>query len=228
VNFQSSSSGLRTENRTPGGGPPPPRRGELVKRIVDVAAASLLLLLTLPLAAVIALAIILETPGPVFFRHTRIGKGGRPFRLLKFRSMVPDGDAVLARHLEAHPDQRSEWLARHKLKRDPRVTRVGRLLRRFSLDELPQLINVLRGEMSMVGPRPIVEQEIPKYGDVFPLYISVQPGLTGLWQVSNRSLTSYRRRTELDGEYIRNRTLAMDLLIMLKTVRVVLFGTGAY
>jgi lipopolysaccharide/colanic/teichoic acid biosynthesis glycosyltransferase len=228
VNFQSSSSGLRTDNRTSGGGRPPLRPGELVKRIVDVAAASLLLLLTLPLAAVIALAIVLETPGPVLFRHTRIGKGGRPFRLLKFRSMALDGDAVLARHLEAHPDHRAEWLSRHKLKRDPRVTGVGRVLRRFSLDELPQLINVLRGEMSMVGPRPIVEQEIPKYGDVFPLYISVQPGLTGLWQVSNRSLTSYRRRTELDGEYIRNRTLAMDLLIMLKTVRVVLFGTGAY
>lgn len=235
---QSPSSGLRTDSRRL-------RRDETVvrngaasagrepatvpfKRVIDVAVASILLLLTLPLFVGIALAIVLETRGTVFFGHTRIGKGGRRFRLLKFRSMVTDADAVLARHLEAHPDLRAEWLDRHKLKNDPRVTRVGRVLRRFTLDELPQFINVLRGDMSMVGPRPIVEEEVPKYGDVYPMYLRVSPGLTGLWQVSDRSQTSYRERTELDLKYIQTRTLGMDLLILLKTVRVVLFGHGAY
>jgi lipopolysaccharide/colanic/teichoic acid biosynthesis glycosyltransferase len=198
------------------------------KRALDVILASLLLVFTLPAALVIALAVVLESRGPLIFKHTRIGNGGRRFRLLKFRSMVTDADAVLARHLEAHPDQRAEWLARHKLKDDPRVTRIGRVLRRFALDELPQLINVLRGEMSMVGPRPIVEEEIPKYGSVFPLYCRVYPGLTGLWQVSNRKQASYRQRIDLDLMYIRNRTLRMDLLILLKTVGVVLFGRASY
>ena len=200
----------------------------LLKRILDVTVASLLLVLALPFAIVIALAIMLEQRGPVLFAHTRIGKGKRRFRLWKFRSMVVDADTLLARHLEEHPDDRAEWHERHKLKADPRITRVGRLLRRSSLDELPQLINVLRGDMSMVGPRPIVEAEIPKYGAVFPLYMQVLPGLTGLWQVSGRTHTSYPRRTELDMKYMRNRTIWMDLLVLLKTVRVVLFGRGAY
>ena len=195
---------------------------------MDVLVAAFLLVLALPCGVAIAVAIVLETRGPVLFGHIRIGKGNTRFRLLKFRSMVTDSNAVLARHLEAHPDHRTEWLERHKLRNDPRVTRVGRVLRRFSLDELPQLINVLRGEMSMVGPRPIVEQEIPKYGAAFSLCTQVAPGLTGLWQVSDRSQTSYRERTELDLEYIQNRTPGMDLLILLKTIRVVLFGHGAY
>lgn len=199
-----------------------------LKRILDVIVAALLLVLALPLAAAIALAIVLEKRGPVFFAHTRIGKGKRRFRLWKFRSMVVDADWLLARHLEAHPDNLAEWREMHKLKDDPRVTRVGRLLRRCRLDELPQLVNVLRGEMSMVGPRPIVEEEIPKYGPVFPLYVQVLPGLTGLWQVSGRTHGNYRDRTELDMQYMRNRTIGMDLLILLKTVRVVIFGRGAY
>lgn len=235
---QSSISGLRTDNRRPGRDGVIARNGIAavrpepatvpLKRLVDIVVASALLLATLPLFLFIALAIVLETRGTVFFGHTRIGKGGRRFRLLKFRSMVTDADAVLARHFEAHPDHRAEWLDRHKLKDDPRVTRVGRILRRFTLDELPQLINVLRGDMSMVGPRPIVEEEVPKYGDVYPMYLRVLPGLTGLWQVSDRSQTSYRQRTQLDLKYIQTRTLGMDLLILLKTVRVVLFGHGAY
>lgn len=200
----------------------------LIKRILDVIVAVLLLILALPFAAAIALAIVLEKRGPVFFAQTRIGKGKRRFRLWKFRSMVVDADAMLARHLEAHPDDLAEWRELHKLKDDPRVTRVGRLLRRCRLDELPQLVNVLRGEMSMVGPRPIVKEEIAKYGPVFPLYVQVLPGLTGLWQVSGRTRTSYRERTELDMQYMRTRTVWMDLLVLLKTVRVVLFGRGAY
>jgi Undecaprenyl-phosphate galactose phosphotransferase WbaP len=200
----------------------------LLKRILDIVVASLLLVLALPFAIVIALAIMLEQRGPVLFAHTRIGKGKRRFRLWKFRSMVVDADDMLARHLMAHPDDLAEWRDTHKLKDDPRVTRVGRLLRRSSLDELPQLINVLRGDMSMVGPRPIVEEEIPKYGPVFPLYAQILPGLTGLWQVSGRTHTSYRRRTELDMKYMKNRTTWMDVLVLLKTVRVVLVGRGAY
>lgn len=200
----------------------------LLKRSLDVVLAALLLILSLPLAAAIALAIVLENRGPVFFSHTRIGKGERRFRLWKFRSMVVDADWMLARHLAAHPDHLAEWREMHKLKDDPRVTRVGRLLRRSRLDELPQLINVLRGEMSMVGPRPIVEEEIPKYGAAFPLYVQVLPGLTGLWQVSVHTHTSYRERTELDLKYMRERTIRMDLLVLLKTVRVVIFGRGAY
>ena len=200
----------------------------LLKRILDVTVAALLLILALPLGAAIALAILVENRGPVFFAHTRIGKGKRRFRLWKFRSMVVDADAMLKRHLRAHPDDLAEWREMHKLKDDPRVTRVGRWLRRSRLDELPQLISVLRGEMSMVGPRPIVEEEIAKYGPVFPLYVQVLPGLTGLWQISPHTHTSYRERTELDMKYMRERTLWMDLLVLLKTVRVVIFGRGAY
>ena len=196
----------------------------VLKRILDVIVAALLLILALPFAAAIALAIALEKRGPVFFAHTRIGKGRRRFRLWKFRSMVVDADWLLARHLEAHADKLAEWRETHKLQNDPRVTRVGRLLRRFRLDELPQLINVLRGEMSMVGPRPIVEEEIPQYGPVFLLYVQVLPGLTGLWQVSVHTHNSYRERTELDLKYMRDRTIWMDLLVLLKTVRVVIFG----
>jgi Undecaprenyl-phosphate galactose phosphotransferase WbaP len=204
------------------------RRAQTVKRILDLVTAAFLMVLALPFALVIALAIVVETRGPVFFVHTRIGKGNRRFRLWKFRSMVADADAVLDKHLQQHPDDLSEWLDTHKLKDDPRVTRVGRVLRRSSLDELPQLVNVLRGDMSMVGPRPIVEDEVTKYGSAFALYSQVLPGLTGLWQVSGRTDTSYRRRIDLDSKYIQNWTLWMDLVVLWKTVRVVLFGHGAY
>jgi Undecaprenyl-phosphate galactose phosphotransferase WbaP len=230
-----SSSGLRLDRPAPTPNP----AGELspglrdtgplfVKRLMDVVCASLLLLVTLPLFVAIAVAIMLDSRGPVMFGHTRVGKRGRCFKALKFRSMVRDADSVLERHLRAHPELRMEWQERHKLREDPRVTRVGRVLRRLSLDELPQLLNVLRGEMSMVGPRPIVEEEISRFGKVFPLYTRVKPGLTGLWQVSDRRRTTYRERIELDLTYMRRRTLGMDLLILVKTVRAVVFGHGAY
>lgn len=199
-----------------------------IKRILDITVAVLLLILAFPFAALISLAIVLDSRGPVFFGHTRIGKGNRRFRLWKFRTMVSDADAVLEQYLGAHPDLRAEWLDTHKLKNDPRVTRVGRLLRRSSLDELPQLISVLRGEMSMVGPRPIVAEEAPKYGRLFDLYLQVRPGLTGLWQSSGRTDTSYRSRIALDLHYLQERTLWLDLWVLLKTVRVVLLGHGAY
>ena len=203
-------------------------RNQAVKRVFEVAIAAVLLILALPLALAIAIAIVLETRGPVFFGHTRIGRNHQRFRVWKFRSMVNDADVALRKHLRDHPEQRAEWRRSHKLKQDPRVTRVGRLLRRSSLDELPQLWNVLRGDMSLIGPRPIVEEEIAKYGPNLSVYLQVQPGLTGLWQVSGRADTGYRRRVDLDCQYIRNWSLLVDLKILLKTVRVVLCGHGAY
>lgn len=200
----------------------------LLKRILDFTVAGVLVLLAIPFSVLIALAIVLDSRGPVLFAHSRIGKGNRPFRLYKFRTMVRNADAVLEEYLSAHPDLRAEWNETHKLKNDPRVTRVGRLLRRSSLDELPQLLSVLRGEMSMVGPRPIVVDEIAKYGKLFDLYVQVRPGLTGLWQASGRTDTSYRTRIALDRRYLQERTLGMDLFLLLKTIRVVLLGHGAY
>ncbi len=203
-------------------------RSRRFKRVFDIAFALLLGLIAVPVGLLIASAIKLDSPGPVFFVHTRIGRGNRRFRLWKFRSMVTDADEVLQRHIDAHPALALEWRLSHKLRSDPRVTRVGRLLRKTSLDELPQLWNVLRGDMSMVGPRPIVEAEIPKYGASFALYSQVLPGLTGLWQVSGRNDTTYRERVELDSRYIRNWTPTADLAVLLRTVRVVLGGRGAY
>ncbi len=203
-------------------------RNQALKRAFEVAIAVILFVLAVPLAVVIAIAIVFETRGPVFFGHTRIGKDQRRFRVWKFRSMVADADTALRKYLGEHPDRRAEWRYTHKLKQDPRVTRVGRLLRRSSLDELPQLWNVLRGDMSLIGPRPIVEEEIAKYGPAISLYERVLPGLSGLWQVSGRADTGYLRRVDLDCEYIRNWSFAVDLKILLKTVRVVLCGHGAY
>ena len=198
------------------------------KRFLDVASAALLCLVAAPAVLAIAVAIALESPGPILFAQVRIGRGGRRFRVWKFRSMAADADEALQRHLQRNRSDALEWLLTHKLRRDPRVTRVGRFLRRTSLDELPQLWNVLRGEMSMVGPRPIVDEEVQKYSRVFPLYTRALPGLTGLWQVSGRTETSYRRRVDLDTAYIRNWTLRLDLQILIRTVSVVLNGHGAY
>ena len=203
-------------------------RNRVVKRLFDVIVALALAIPAVPLGGAIALAIVLETRGPVFFVHTRLGQGRRPFRIWKFRSMQAGADEVLGQYLAQHPERLAEWQETHKLKNDPRVTRVGRWLRRSSLDELPQLWNVLRGTMSMMGPRPIVEEEIPKYGPALQYYERVQPGLTGLWQVSGRTDLSYRRRIDLDTQYIRHWTFALDLKILWKTVRVVLGGHGAY
>lgn len=205
------------------------RRGrQRFKRVFDIVVSGILALLGLPAGIVIALAIVLDSRGPVFFAHTRVGKGGRPFRLWKFRSMVERADERLEKHLRRHPELSREWALTHKLRCDPRVTRVGRWLRKTSLDELPQLWNVLRGDMSMVGPRPIVSAEAAEYGSAFSLYKQVSPGLTGLWQVSGRNDTHYFRRVELDCHYIRNWTVFSDIRILLKTVYVVVHGRGAY
>lgn len=200
----------------------------LLKRAIDLTSALLGGLLISPLLLLIAIWIKLDSRGPVFYGHMRIGQEGRRFKAWKFRSMIPDADRVLQDYLERHPEFQAEWEATQKLKNDPRVTRVGRWLRKFSLDELPQLWNVIRGEMSLVGPRPIVQEELAKYGEKGVLYLKVKPGMTGLWQVSGRSETSYQERVEIDAYYVRNWSVWLDLYILARTVWVVLFGRGAY
>lgn len=191
-----------------------------IKRVVDLLGASVLLLLTSPLWLLCLLGIALSMPGPVFFRHERVGLFGRRFKLLKFRSMIRD----------AHKQQvdLSGFDERYKLKHDPRITKFGALMRRLSLDELPQLLNILRGDLSLVGPRPVVASEVVKYGPWSELLATVPPGLTGQWQVSGRSDLSYQQRVDLDLYYINNWSLGLDLLILLRTIPAVLSRRGAY
>jgi Undecaprenyl-phosphate galactose phosphotransferase WbaP len=204
------------------------RTAAITKRIVDLMAGTAVLALASPIFLGIAVLVKLSSKGSVFYRDCRLGRGGKEIFALKFRTMAPDAPAVLAEYLEAHPELRREWLRDHKLKNDPRVTKVGRWLRRLSLDELPQLLNVLAGDMSLVGPRPIVRAEVPKYGRGYGLYTRVRPGLTGLWQVSGRNNTTYDERVAFDEYYVRNWSIWMDVYILIRTVRVVLTGEGAY
>lgn len=197
-------------------------------RVFDVGVILLAAPYILFFFVVISILIMLDSKGSPIYGQTRIGRGGRRFKAYKFRTMVKNADQLLHQYLDRSPELRAEWLATHKLKKDPRVTRVGAFLRKLSLDELPQFWNILVGDMSLVGPRPIVDAEIEKYGQCFELYIQVRPGLTGLWQVSGRSDTTYQRRVELDEYYIRNRSLKLDLQILWKTVFVVLRKDGAY
>lgn len=182
----------------------------------------------LPLFLSLIIAINLDSKGGAFYRQTRIGKEGKEFRVLKFRTMVKDADAVLVRHLENNPEFQAEWDENHKLKKDPRITRIGRILRKTSLDELPQLWNVVKGEMSLVGPRPIVTDEIKRYGNLFKYYMEVPPGITGLWQVSGRSDIDYEERVSLDEYYVRNRSIWMNIMILIRTTAAVLRQDGAY
>lgn len=199
------------------------------KRAFDLSSAALLILVLAPALAALALLIWAQgRGGPVLIRHERIGAGGRRFKCLKFRTMCVDAQAVLARHLDQDPDARREWEATFKLRRDPRVTPLGRVLRKTSLDELPQLFNVLAGEMSLVGPRPITDKEIHFYGDAYAHYLSCTPGLTGLWQISGRSDVGYDQRVRLDTEYAQAWSLALDMKILAKTPKAVLFGSGAH
>ena len=202
--------------------------GDAVKTVFDRTAALAGLILLLPMFLMVAALVWLSDPGPVLYGHVRIGKGGRSFRCLKFRSMVLDGDKVLSAHLAANPEAAQEWEAVRKLKSDPRVTPLGRVLRKTSLDELPQLINVLKGEMSLVGPRPIVADEARHYGAAIRDYMAVRPGLTGLWQIGGRSDTSYAERVRLDQTYVQRRNLGLDLWVLMRTVVVVLKGRGSY
>ncbi len=199
-----------------------------IARVLDITLIFLAAPYILLVSVILVLLIKLDSPGPVFFRQIRIGRFGRKFPVYKFRTMVQNADQVLQDYLDQSPELKLEWLTTHKLKQDPRVTRLGSLLRAWSLDELPQLWNIIIGDMSLVGPRPIVDAEVEKYGKCYELYIQVRPGLTGLWQVSGRNNTTYERRVELDEYYVRNRSLKLDLHILLKTVLVVVKKDGAY
>ena len=198
------------------------------KRGLDVVTALALLVFTAPLLLGIALAIRAQDGGPVLFRHTRCGRGGASFGLWKFRTMHPDAAERLAALLEGDPHAEAEWARTRKLRRDPRVTRLGRFLRRSSLDELPQLVNILRGDMSVVGPRPVMADELARYGALAPLMSAARPGVTGLWQVSGRNDLDFATRVALDADYVRRWSLARDARILLRTVPVVLLAKGAY
>ena len=197
------------------------------KRILDSLMSALVFVLVSPLFIVIPLAIRMTSCGPVFYRHRRMGRNGRPLDVWKFRSMYADADRRLGKVLAEDPRREAEWKATFKLKDDPRITPVGRFLRRTSLDELPQLFNVLAGEMALVGPRPIVSEEVPRYGKDYPTISSVRPGVTGLWQVSGRSDTDYPVRIKLDLQYVLNWSPWMDLWILMRTVVSVLLMRGA-
>jgi Undecaprenyl-phosphate galactose phosphotransferase WbaP len=200
----------------------------LGKRILDIAGSILAFVLLSPLFALIALAIKLDSPGPVFYGHKRVGRHEAPFYAWKFRTMSANQQGVLEAYFKKNPEGEKEWRESMKLRDDPRVTPLGRFLRRTSLDELPQLWNVLVNDMSLVGPRPIVEAEIERYGDSYASYTSVKGGITGLWQISGRNDVSYDMRVRLDRFYSSNWSLWLDLYIICQTIIVVLFRRGAY
>lgn len=197
-------------------------------RLLDIGISIFALALLAPLFLLTMLAVKITSPGPIFFAHLRIGRGGQLFPCLKFRTMAIDAQERLQRILDTDPVARQEWLMDHKLKKDPRVTPIGRFLRASSIDELPQFLNVLKGDMSIVGPRPIVVGEMPRYGRYFAHYCRVKPGITGLWQVSGRNDVSYQRRVAMDVSYCRSRSLMLNLRIILLTVPMVLLARGSY
>jgi len=199
-----------------------------IKRALDLSLTILGGLVLLPFLLLIALLVKLSSPGPVLFAHRRLGRNGRPFNAYKFRSMVKDADKKLEALLASDPRLREEWNASQKLKNDPRVTKIGRFLRRTSMDQFPQLFNILKGDMSIVGPRPVVEDEVKKYGESFNRIFSTKPGLTGLWQVSGRSDTDYAERVSYDTYYLQSWSLWLDLWVLYRTPGTIIHGRGAY
>jgi Undecaprenyl-phosphate galactose phosphotransferase WbaP len=199
-----------------------------LKRGLEMILAILLSVLVSPLLLCICIAITLEGKGGIIYKQVRVGRGGREFTVWKFRTMIPDADQTLQDCLESDPQLQKEWISNQKMKSDPRLTRVGKLLREWSMDELPQLINVLRGEMSLVGPRPFMSDQAHFYGKVLELYYRVRPGMTGMWQVSGRNKTTFAERVRLDEYYIRNWSIWLDIYILLRTVWVVIRRKGAY
>lgn len=206
----------------------PPPIGGLLKRSFDIVGSLAGLVLLSPLFLMVALLVKLSDNGPIFYGHKRIGRGGRIFSCLKFRTMVTDGERVLTAYLAANPDANAEWIATRKLKNDPRVTRVGQVLRKLSLDELPQILNILQGDMSLVGPRPVVRDELEIYGSAAVYYLKSRPGLTGLWQVSGRNDVSYDTRVAFDRHYVENWSMFQDIRIIFKTVPAVWMSRGSY
>ena len=204
------------------------KRYILTKRFFDFYASLFGIIIISPILLIICLLIKFSSKGPIIYSHSRYGHNGKTFPAYKFRSMVQNADNILKDFLEKNPKQKKEWEEDQKLKNDPRITWIGKILRKTSLDELPQLINVLKGEMSLVGPRPIVENEIKKYGKNYSLYKRVRPGITGLWQVSGRNNTTYEERINYDCYYVRNWSLSLDFYLLFRTIKVVLFREGAY
>jgi lipopolysaccharide/colanic/teichoic acid biosynthesis glycosyltransferase len=206
-----------------------PERGAypIFKRSFDIVGASLAIVFLSPLFITLVACAYVSGGSPLF-KHRRVGRGGVFFDCIKFRTMVTDADRVLQNLLDSDRQIKEEWLRDHKLRDDPRITRFGRFLRRTSLDELPQLWNVLRGDMSLVGPRPVVPDELRRYGRKVATFLSARPGITGLWQISGRNNTDYRRRVALDVCYVRSRSVILDVYILVKTLRVVFTTSGAY
>jgi Undecaprenyl-phosphate galactose phosphotransferase WbaP len=200
----------------------------VVKRVMDILLVILAIPILVPALFIVGLIVKLTSPGPAFFSHRRICRDGAFFSMWKFRTMCVNSSDVLEQYLSKHPKARAEWAKSHKLRHDPRITPVGLFLRRFSLDELPQVWNVLRGQMSLVGPRPIVAAEVEKYADSFEYYCRVKPGITGLWQVSGRSKLTYDERVALDRRYVTRWSLFSDLKILLSTFKSVVNRDGAY
>lgn len=200
-----------------------------IKRTFDVVFSSLVLVLTAPLMGLIALLVRFSSRGKIVYAHERIGRGGKPFKCYKFRTMYPDADIRLKEILDSCPIMKNEWDQTHKLKDDPRVTSIGKFLRKTSLDEFPQFWNVLRGDLSVVGPRPVVRYEVIRHiGEKAEKILSIRPGLTGLWQISGRSDTCYATRVKMDEEYVDKRSFFMDLKIIFLTIPRMLFSKGAY
>lgn len=197
---------------------------DIVKRGIDIIISGIGLLLCLPLFIIIAILIKIDSRGPIFFKHKRIGKHGKDLYIYKFRTMIDNAEAAIKLFT---PEQKKEFETNYKLEHDPRVTRIGKFLRKTSLDELPQIINILKGEMSIIGPRPIVKNELEKYGTNKEKFLSVAPGLTGYWAANGRSDVSYEERMALELYYVDNRSLGLDLKIFIKTVGSVLTGRGA-
>ena len=204
------------------------KRNLFLKRLIDIAAIVLTLPIVLPIMILLGLLTKLTSKGPIFYGHKRIGKNGKEIKCWKFRSMCVNSQEILEEILATDPVRRAEWEKDRKFIDDPRVTKFGKFLRKTSLDELPQLINILLGQMSLVGPRPVTEPELVKYGEYKDYVLSVSPGLTGMWQVSGRSDTGYEERITYDTYYIQNWSIWLDIWILIKTVWVVLIGKGAY
>ena len=204
------------------------RRNKILKRFIDLFFTIIGGIIILPLLFFIAVLIFITSKGPIMFSHERIGKNGKKFKAFKFRTMKENSSELLEKYLALNPQFKNEWETTQKLKKDPRITFVGKILRKLSFDEFPQLYNVLKGEMSLVGPRPIVDNEIEKYDKAFSLYKKVIPGMTGLWQISGRNNTTYDERVNLDTYYVRNWSMMLDIYILWKTISVVLLRKGAY
>jgi exopolysaccharide production protein ExoY len=198
------------------------------KRLADIVLALSGIVLLAPLLMICYVATVIASPGPAFFGHRRVGFKGKHFDCLKFRTMVPDAAERLRNLLESDPAAAAEWMATRKLRNDPRVTAIGAILRKSSLDELPQLFNVLRGDMSIVGPRPVTDDELLNYASGAQAYLACRPGITGLWQVSGRSTTSYSKRVACDTFYAQNWSTALDVKILVATIPVILLSDGAY